>query len=172
MKGPVCSVSNLLTFASMWVIFFLVSLSQYHALYLSTCEVAVHADHTWEAQLRIFFDDLEDALTNRTGERPTLSQERLPNYQHAIQTYLNEHLFFRQGTESLEFKLITCNRKEDVVELIIEGTNPWRGDGILITNDLLMEIFTAQKNVMVIKKAEDIRTLYFKKNQITEEVVF
>lgn len=154
----------------MFLLFFLLSTSNFHALYLSTCEVVVHDDQTWEAQLRIFFDDLEDAITNHSGYRPNLVNDQIAQHQPAISAYLNEHLFFVQGNSKITFQVTKAIRNQDVVEINLQSRQIWPDKSILVKNNLLMEIFEAQKNVMVIKKGDEIRTLYFKKTQVEEEV--
>lgn len=141
----------------------------YHALYLSTCEIVIEENHQWHGQLRIFHDDLEDALSNLTGKRPNLDRQLDP-YQVSIQKYLNDHLLIENTHEKVLYIVSELSRNQDIIEILIKGMNPWIDDITTVRNDLLMELFESQKNVMIIKKSDKIHTFYLKKSHTTEQV--
>ncbi len=134
----------------------------FHALYLSTCQINIHADRTWEGHLRLFYDDLEDALQHRFGVRPDLSQDQLDDHRGKMETYLKEHLIFQIGQIHSDFIIKDAERHNDVVDIIIQGSG-WPLKPMTIHNSILMELFETQKNVMIIKSATDTGTLYFHK---------
>jgi hypothetical protein len=134
----------------------------FHALYLSTCQVTIHADRAWEGHLRLFYDDLEDALQHRFGVRPDLSEGQLDYHRGKMETYLKEHLVFQIGQSHTNYLIKRTERHNDVVEIIIQGSG-WPVKSMTIHNSLLMELFETQKNVMIIKSAADTGTLYFHK---------
>ena len=140
-------------------------------MYLSTCEITIHPDNTWEGQVRIFHDDLEDAITNLTGQRPKLTTESLPSCYGKIQDYLRKHLIISDRNGKINIDLERAAVLQDVVEIIISGSRI-NEDESYIENNILLEIFETQKNIMVIKKSGEIKTLYFKKNQTKESITF
>lgn len=140
-----------------------------HAFYLSTCEINIKSDRTWEGIIRIFHDDLEDALHHRFGIRPNLDEEHLKTHIEDIQTYLNEHLFFTHNQENAEYRIIKAVRHNDILEIRISGKS-WFEKPLTIRNNLLMELFDSQKNVMTIKAAEEMTTLYFNKKSASQQI--
>jgi hypothetical protein len=134
-------------------------------MYLSTCRIEIRTDRSWTASLRIFHDDLEDALQNQTGRRPTLNQSTLMAHQEPILTYLREHFIVAAASGiNLDFAIVHLNLEGDVVTVVCDGNNLWSKSTHFITNDLLTEIFGSQKNVMTINCQEKIETLYFTKH--------
>lgn len=140
-----------------------------HAFYLSTCEINIKSDRSWEGIIRIFHDDLEDALHHRFGIRPNLDEEDLKTHIENIQTYLNEHLFFTHKQEKAEYRIIKVVRHNDILQILVSGKS-WIERPLTIRNNLLMELFNSQKNVMTIKSAQEMTTLYFNKNSTSQQI--
>ena len=140
-----------------------------HALYLSTCEIQIADDYTWNGQLRIFHDDLEDAIFNLSGHRPNLSEDDIENHVGSISDYILNHLFIGNTSGKGSIVLSQVIRNQDIVEISLQGQLPELTKQLSVKNDLLMEIFEAQKNVMVIHKSEVVKTLYFKKNHTVDQ---
>ena len=140
-----------------------------HALYLSTCEIQIADDYTWNGQLRIFHDDLEDAIFNLSGHRPNLSEDDIENHVGSISDYILNHLFIENRSGKGSIVLSQVIRNQDIVEISLQGQLPELTKQLSVKNDLLMEIFEAQKNVMVIHKSEVVKTLYFKKNHTVDQ---
>jgi hypothetical protein len=141
-----------------------------HALYLSTCEIIVEADGAWYGSIRIFHDDLEDALQNATSRRPNLNQEMIHQQQQDIEIYLNEHLFFEGEHSRLPYRIVQIERTEDVIEIGLKGIQSFKSNSIIIHNDLLTELFESQKNIMTVRKSGQLATLYFNKHNTVKKL--
>lgn len=140
--------------------------SLFHPLYLSTCQIEIKADRSWTASLRIFHDDLEDALQNKNGQRPTLDQSTLTAHQMHILAYLKQHFMVAAARgSSLDFGIVHLSMVEDIITVVCHGNKPWTKSKHFITHDLLTEIFGSQKNVMTINYQGQIETLYFTKHR-------
>lgn len=135
-----------------------------HALYLSTCEIKIEEDKSWYGSIRIFHDDLEDALQNATGSRPNLTEELISLEHQDIELYLNEHLFIEKEHGRLLFQIVQLKRIEDVVEIGLRGNQSWESPRLIVHNDLLIELFESQKNIMTVRKSGQLTTLYFNKH--------
>ncbi|MBK8504555.1 MAG: hypothetical protein IPL46_21500 [Saprospiraceae bacterium] len=142
----------------------------HHALYLSTCEILIEEDWTWQGSIRIFHDDLEDALQNATGSRPNLTLDLIHLEQTDIELYLNEHLFFKTESGRLPYEIVQIVRTEDVVEIRLKGIQSWKSTHIIVHNDLLIELFESQKNIMTIRKSDQLSTHYFNKRTTVKEL--
>jgi hypothetical protein len=148
---------------------FLLSISfGHHALYLSSCEILIEESGSWYGSVRIFHDDLEDALQNATGSRPNLTQDQIHLLQQDIELYLNEHLFFKKESGRLPYKVEQIVRLEDLIEIGVVGIQVWDSTHLIVHNDLLIELFESQKNIMTIRRPGQFSTLYFNK-QATEK---
>ncbi|NND35215.1 MAG: hypothetical protein HKN76_21690 [Saprospiraceae bacterium] len=154
-----------------FLLFLLVLSPSFHPLYLSTVEIEIRADRSWSGKMRIFYDDFEDALQNAFGARPNLDQKHINLYREQISNYLNSHLIIWSQSKGLTFSVASLLRTADVITLNIDGHDPWP-DQSMITNDLLMELFGSQKNVMTFKLRADIRTVAFTKNHASQEIHF
>lgn len=144
-------------------------LGMLHTFYLSTCEITIQSDRSWEGIVRVFHDDLEDALQHRFGMRPNLDEEGLKNQIENIQTYLNEHLLFTHKGGKAEYRIIKATRQNDILEILIRGKS-WSEKPLTIRNNLLMELFDSQKNIMTIKATQNMMTLYFNKVSASQQI--
>ena len=142
-----------------------------HAIYISTCEIRLLDDGQWSAELKIFFDDLEDALHNMSGIRPSLVPDQLENRHKMIENYLQSTMTFRSHlNHPILFKLMSLERQGDVIICTLKGTG-WDSKSVRIEHTLLIEIFGTQKNILTLKTAEGMKALYFRKGNTAQELV-
>ena len=113
--------------------------------------------------MRLFYDDLEDALHNKLGARPNLDEQTLSLYKAQLSDYLVEHLIIEGETRGIRFLVDQLARNQDIVIVHLSGIDPWPETSLSITNDVLIEIYGTQKNVMTIRLQDDIDTLAFSK---------
>ena len=140
-----------------------------HAIYVSLTAVEIHEHLEWSAQLQLFYDDLEDAIQNQEGKRPTLSQTQLPVYFGSIARYISDHFFMQYDGHQMTYHLNKVYRENELVVIELVGDEKWPTHEVEITNDLLLEIFESQKNIVKVKALDKVRMLYFKKGQVLEK---
>jgi hypothetical protein len=149
-----------------WIlIIFMSALTVRHPIYLTTAEIKISADRSWTGSMRIFYDDLEDAIQNTTGNRPTLDSLNLDQYHTDILEYLRVHFLISSPVETLSFSILTLSRQEDVIMIKLKGEKIWPRSKQSIKNDILTELFGSQKNVMTIRYLDELDTLYFTKSR-------
>lgn len=157
----------------MGILFLLVAfMSSFHPLYLSTTQIEVHQDGSWEGTIRFFYDDLEDALQNELKHRPTLTDQRINEHLGEIDAYLRIHLTFKDSISDhmMPYHITSGERVEDVIFLRLNGDKLWSSK-VLITCNLLLELFETQKNVFEIGFGDQSLYAYLKKDQRSALIV-
>jgi hypothetical protein len=135
----------------------------FHPVYISTAEIVFQQDGTWSGEIKIFFDDLEDAIQNMHGKRPNLIQQNLIKHRSEITSYLTANLKFVQADKRLVYNASECHRLEDIVVITIEGAVPWQEADLSIENTILVELFETQKNIMTIQCSTEKAFFYLNK---------
>ncbi|MEZ4895401.1 MAG: DUF6702 family protein [Saprospiraceae bacterium] len=139
----------------MWVIFWFalgpVFWTEWpHALYLGVIELSMMPNQ-WQAEIKVFANDLEDAIRNEIGHRIPLQKGELPDEAiKPITEYFQDH--FICGTGSHESPLIWqgIHREGDAVWIRFNLQAPTRPGTVQIRADFLMELFPTQINVLKI----------------------
>lgn len=165
---------------SLVTLFFLISSSPYLTippspfLPISRAHVAAHKFHvsfmqieynatekTAEITLRVFADDLENALSQRTGKSVKLDHQDAPSL---IAAYLRETLEMK-GRNGRVKKLVWIGMepKADVALLYIEVKIPEGLSGVQLRHRVFFELFEDQVNQVLLKSANDKSSLEFKR---------
>lgn len=128
-------------------------------------------------QLRIFKDDLEDALGRISGN-DALLMEVSPEMDALFLEYLREHFILEVGGEALSPIIAGSGYdeldREPVWTYQIRYDAPALIHAARITNTILFEVFDDQRNVVrVVKFPEERRSAYyFAPGEETREVTF
>jgi len=136
-----------------------------HALYLATCQIQIEEDQSWHATIRIFRDDLEDALVEKSGVRLDLTGVHLSEHKEYLDEYMQTHFSLSSKGMPVSYQIQHYEQVNDVVEIILRGDDIWPQDTYSITCNILMELFDSQKNAMTITHREMRKTLLFTKRQ-------
>lgn len=121
-----------------------------HKYYLSVTDVEYNAEaKSVQLITRIFYDDLEDVLNERYDKNFTLSdrsdQEEIDNY---LKKYLTSKIKIRVNDKLRKLQFIGKEYEDDYVVCYIETS---RVDSITkfeIENELLIDLFPEQKNMI------------------------
>lgn len=138
-----------------------------HPIYLSTFEIKVSDDQHWKMSIRIFYDDLEDAIQNETGIRPNLKIGDLENHYASIEELLTGHMAIFRGDNKLEYTCEQATKINDVILITVVGLSDWPDGEIQIRCDLLLNIFHSQKNIVTVQKDTDLSTYYLHRARTT-----
>lgn len=121
-----------------------------HKYYLSVTDL----EYNEEAQsiqmiTRIFYDDLEDVLNERYDQDITISpvsdQEKIDLY---LKKYLTTKIIVEVNNESKNLQFIGKEYEDDYVVCYLEIENIPGIKSFDITNELLMDFFPEQKNML------------------------
>ena len=144
-----------------------------HAVYISVTTLEVDVDGKVKGSLKIFSDDLEDALHRFSGERPAIvGRQDLSPIASQFEQYLRKHLTIRaRGGGSL----LTLENLENV------GDSTWAyfktglespSDWLNIESSILIDIFPDQVNIVEVKLTDKPRYLKLIKSQPSAKVIF
>lgn len=149
-----------------------------HEFHISNMECNVNTDEaTIEITLRIFIDDLEAALLERghgelklcTTKEDSLSNNYVIDYlQDKLKLTVNNH-------QLLEYSFIGKEASEDLTAVwIYLGVEQIEEIQVIsIYNDILMELFDDQKNIIAVKKNSKRKAHWiFDLQEVTNAVEF
>lgn len=132
-----------------------------HKFHASLTQIEVNAKaETVEVAIRVFVDDLEEALTRRTRRRIRL--ETASGLDALALDYVQSSLKLETPEgEGLAFRWIGKELSVDVVWLYVEASHAGRIDGGRIENALFFELFDDQVNTVNFKDGKRRATLTF-----------
>ena len=130
-----------------------------HAVYLSTVQATIGSNQT-EIVIRVFEDDLRDALRNRFK---TVIDTSSVEFETQVKTYLDEH-FICKGDAQIEMILIDLELIGDSYRVVMTGThNEVRS--FEVTANYFFELFPTQQNVIHLQKGDMKKYFIFKKGK-------
>ncbi|MHB1107132.1 MAG: DUF6702 family protein [Lutibacter sp.] len=137
-----------------------------HKYYVSLCEIEyLKEKQSIQITLGVFIEDLEFILDKNSGKSLNLaSKTEVANVDDYYKKYLNEHLqIFANGKNQL-YKYIGKEYDGDIVRFYLEITDIKELKSIEITNNILINEFPDQKNIVKIKVKDFNKTFYLNKS--------
>ena len=150
------------TFALLFTIVLLSSFAtKDHETYLSVTEIEYNKDQkSLQIISRVFIDDLEDVLSKRYQKEVSLSyKEDLKLNKDLIEKYLRKKLSISIDDESQQLKLLGSKFDADQIVLFIECTNVQSFKKVRVENLILTDLFDSQKNIVHVKKGDNIESM-------------
>lgn len=145
---------------SILLLFFLFAPPFDHAVYVSVTEVTKIDALTWSVSCRMFNNDLEDAIRNRSGKSVSLrSHAEVENASELLSHYIASKLrFLDNGGNLMPLKWTSGSAENDSVwcSFILTG-----GKVSEIENVLLLELFSAQENIVTVIVEKERQYLRF-----------
>ena len=129
----------------------------YHKFYVSVTQVDINTDtHKLEISSRIFTDDLQTAILDKTGQKLGLgSAKELPRADSILFEYLRGNLIFSQEGKTLELSFVGKEIEADVTWVYLETKEPLLpGKPLEIRNSVIQEKFPDQKNLVNLKSGK------------------
>lgn len=121
-----------------------------HAVYVSVIEVEQGQKGEGEVRLKIFTNDLQDAIYNQTGHRLNLSDSPCVRVEKELMGYLNQHFKLSLDNNQVNLSLERCEINDMSIWIYLRfDQTRWRT--INIHADYLMELFPTQTNVVSVK---------------------
>lgn len=142
-------------------------LSSSHAIYVSVLEV-----EPGSIMVKVFANDLEDAIFNQARQRPDLLSGNCSQSKALISNYFKNHLKFKINGEEQGYRYLSCEVNDISLWLTFEFTSPPTWSEIEITADYLMELFPTQSNVVSITYHSKKRMFRLTKGATTETINF
>ena len=148
--------------------------SSEHAFYVSVVEVK-HVAHTTEAELtiKVFSDDMQDALRNASESDSVLELQEICNaHQEDVNTYFGSHISVHVN-DSLGFMELTeCEEVGDTYRFRFTMDCPAKWNEIKIYADFLMELFPTQSQMIYVTHGDHTATLRLTANRKSQTISF
>ena len=119
----------------------------YHALYLSVIEIDIKNGHVEKMQVKIFADDLADAVRAETGIIVPFNENYRSEHLKAIEDYFDNHLFIKRESEIINFTVQGFSTEGEAKWFELDFHYDIKPKDILVA-DYIMEIFQSQVNVI------------------------
>tara|TARA_Y100000996_G_scaffold248901_1_gene195756 strand:- start:425 stop:898 length:474 start_codon:yes stop_codon:yes gene_type:complete len=127
------------------IFYFLFSI---HPIYISVIEINSQ-DNNLEIVFKIFRDDLEDGIKNNLGKNVSIdTQSKLELNNKIIQEYLNAVSSIKVNDEKKEFFFSDILLENERIKINAKISNNFSIDRIEIYNEILIDVFSNQKNVI------------------------
>ena len=80
-----------------------------HAIYVSVLEVERHAaTKSGSIMIKVFANDLEDAIYNKTSERVKLLESSCLSKLALVESYFEDHLLLKINTKEIKYAIDSC----------------------------------------------------------------
>jgi len=138
-----------------------------HKYYVSLCEIEyVKEQQSLQITLGATLEDLEFTLNKNTGKQLNLASKiEVKNIDAYYKKYLNEHLLISVNTKKQPFKYVGKEYDGDIVRFYLEINDIKTLKSIEVTNNILIQEFEDQKNIVKIKVKDFNKTFYLTKSK-------
>lgn len=125
-------------------------------------------EKVFEISIRMFTDDLEKGLTNDQNSRVRLDSEAKND--PALEKYVRSHVAYVSGQQPKPFNYVGHEVEADAHWLYLEmpHAEPFRGGQL--KQNVLMELFDDQVNMVNIQYQGQKKTFVFRKNQPVQNI--
>ena len=166
MKRKLLSGTRVIIHHSLLIILIVVSLVSacpIHEYHISVTKLNYNASQkTLEISIRAFSDDLEKGLSLANDNRRILLRDGDDN-NPLVEKYLRKHLALADPERKLQtFNYIGKEEEADATWLYLEVPFSGNPEGWVMKNELLMEAFDDQVNMVNAKWGDDRKTYLFK----------
>ena len=125
-----------------------------HALYLSMTEIQLNADGTGEIEIKVFSDDLQNALKNYSGTyQPADLQNFFSKNKALAAEYFGAHLHLLLNEDIIKYQLVNYEIENDAHFITFQFRNPLDANRLSLEADFFMELFPTQTNVVKVNRA-------------------
>jgi len=119
-----------------------------HPIYISSTNVVINDDKL-EIKVKLFRDDLEDGLRDFHGFSISIdSPNKIEKKKNLIDQYINDKLTLIINNEKINFFIKDYSLINDVLEVYFIQNFTKKSKDIRITNQLLIEVYSEQSNIM------------------------
>mgnify|MGYP001229005737 FL=1 len=119
-----------------------------HPIYISVVEIN-SKENNLEIVFKIFRDDLEDGIKNNLGKNVSIdSQYKVDLNNKIIQEYLNAVTSIKVNNEKKELLFLNFILENERIKINTKINNNSIIDTIEIYNEILIDVFSNQKNII------------------------
>ncbi|SEM20498.1 hypothetical protein SAMN04487910_4431 [Aquimarina amphilecti] len=148
----------------------LISLSSFttlHKFYVSVTQIEyIEEQKSLQIISRIFIDDIEEVLRKRYDENIELvSEKEETKVDQYLATYLKQKLSITVNGEEVFFDFIGKEYDNDLLLCYLEIKNIEALKTIVVSNQVLMDFFDDQQNIIHVKKDKKRKSLILEKEK-------
>jgi hypothetical protein len=122
-----------------------------HALYVSVIEIGPHQGGDYNMQVKVFSDDLLNALRNDIADQKGMFEDSIClAYTDITTAYFTEHLKLRINDRAVSYQFMDCQQKGGSHWLYFTVTAPDYWTKLEVKADYFIELFPAQSNVLTL----------------------
>lgn len=123
-----------------------------HAIYLSMVEIAhIENSPTAQVKIKVFTNDMEDALANLFEERLQLTDKSTcRNASRYVEGYFAKYLKVSVNEKVKSLSLTGCEFLSDAIWFEFSLSSPGQWTSVAVNAPFLMELFPTQSNVVSI----------------------
>jgi hypothetical protein len=156
-----------LSFLRVWIFAF-------HPIHVSVTELAYdEKEKQLEITMRVFTDDLEQALRKSAGISDLdIMDGDTAKVDQLMKTYLKDHFSVLLDNRQQSLVYLGHERDGDAMVFYIEGTKVKKWNSLSIKNDLLMDVFEDQSNLINCYLGEEVKSLRLTKDSSSGVISF
>ncbi len=148
-------------------LFFLVSLllvlSSFvtHKFYVSVTQIEHNAEQeSLQIISRVFIDDIEDLLQERYDSLIVLNpEEESSKAEDYLKKYFDQKLKIKVNNKEVSFSFLGKEYEDDLIICYLEINNISSFQNIEISNEVLMDLFEEQQNIVHVRKNDQRKSL-------------
>lgn len=143
-----------------------------HPFHTSVTECVYNEkEKSWEIAIRLFQDDLEQGLSSFHGKR--VSFEKASNIDELLEPYIRKHFGFQINKKlQTPYRWIGWEPNPDVIWVYLEIPSDQDLAGVFVLNDLLVEQFPDQTNLLHCARGVKKKSFLFQKNQVLHQILW
>lgn len=147
------------------LVFPLLTAATAHKFYVSITKIEYVAEkESLQIITKIFIDDIEDALQARYDESLSLDSEKMTERDLAfLKQYIFQKIEIRVNKNPVTFSYIGQEYETDIVKIYLEVEGISEVKTLEVTNEVLMEMFEEQQNIIHYKFGDSRRSLVLEK---------
>lgn len=145
-----------------------------HPLHISVTEIEFdEKDKALEIMMRVFVDDLEVTMKDRLKqpELDILSPKGI-TVDQMMTEYLNEHFQLSLDTKSQKIKYLGHEREDEAFIFYIEVSNVKKWKTIQVMNNMMMEVFEDQSNLVHVTVKGKVKSLRLVRDKPIDKLTF
>ena len=144
-----------------------------HAIYISVVEIKNDANALGLVSIKVFQNDLGDALRNFSNEKtPYDLTQDCGTYSNVINDYFAKNISIIINGTRLELDLNDCEIVGDSYWLNFTSAAPKKWQQVYVKTVFLMELFPTQTNIITVDYQEERRMFKLTKSQSENTVSF
>lgn len=144
-----------------------------HEFHASVTKMEYNAkERAFEISIRVFTDDFEKALSAASNSRVVLDKDRpSPNLDSIIEKYLQAHFGYQTPQKQPKpFKYVGYEIEADAHWLYVEMPYAESFKGGVLKQNVLMELFDDQVNMVNVQYQGQKKTFVFRKSQPVQPI--